>query len=401
MAPLILQTLRRWWLVVSVLLLAGCASAPPALAPSPAPLLHDALFGHPARPGDADSVFAVDAAMRAHVRQALPMHVRSADRPLALAESLERGRGLALSYDASTTRNASQAFAARAGNCLSLVVMTAALAREAGLEVSFQQAQGNVLVTRADDFILRSGHVNVVLGPRLPRQGAHNIAAQMDSGRLQIDFLPQDELQGLRMVPIGEERVLAMFANNRAVEALVAQRLTEAYAWVREAIRHDAAYWPAYNTLGVVYQRAGHLSAATASFERTLDHEPRNLAAIGNFALVLKAQGRLVEAAQWDARRLALEPFAPGHFLQQGLVALGRGDADAASQHFNREVREHGPSPDVWLGLARVHLLRGELPQAEKALGQAVDASASPVERVRYATKLDALRAAGMPLVRQ
>jgi len=401
MAPLILQTLRRWWLVVSVLLLAGCASAPPALAPSPAPLLHDALFGHPARPGDADSVFAIDDAMRAHLRAVLSQTTRYAERPVALAESLQASSGLKLAYDASRTRNAREAFAARAGNCLSLVVMTAALAREAGLDVGFQLARADEVITREDGLTLRSGHVNIVLSPRRRPSDWHLTSIQFEADRLLIDFLPQDELRGLRMVPIDEHRVLAMFMNNRAVEALLALETAQAYAWVREAVRHDAAYWPAYNTLGAVYQRAGHLPEATAAFSHTLHHDPGNLAAMGNLEQALRDQGRPVDAAVWAARRLALEPHAPGHFLRLGQEALARGDADDAGQHFNRELRLHGAAPDVWLGLARVHLLRGELPQAEKALGQAVDASASPVERVRYATKLDALRAAGMPLVRQ
>jgi transglutaminase-like putative cysteine protease len=45
-----------------------------------------------------------------------------------------------LEYDAAVTRNAAQAFEARTGNCLSLVIMTAALARELGLTVRYQSA---------------------------------------------------------------------------------------------------------------------------------------------------------------------------------------------------------------------------------------------------------------------
>ena len=392
-----LRRLAATLLTVAAALLAGCASTPTAPPPSPAPLLHDALFGHPARPAGADTVFAIDEPMRAHLREVLLHTTRYSERPFTLAESLQPRTGLKLVYDASRTRSASEAFAARAGNCLSLVVMTAALAREAGLEVGFQQARADEVITREDDFTLRSGHVNIVLSPRRPQRDWHLTSIQFEADRLLIDFLPQDELRGLRMVPIDEKRVLAMFMNNRAVESLLEQRPDEAYAWVREAVRQDAAFWPAYNTLGVVYQRAGHLVPATAAFERALDNDPKNLAAISNLEQALRDQGRLADAAVWTARRLALEPFAPGHFLRQGLAALVQGEADMASQHFRREMREHGPSPDLWLGLARAHLLRGERQQAEQALSRAAEVSGSPAEQARYAGKLDALRAVQMP----
>lgn len=282
MLHLLMKALRPWGPVVMAALLAGCAQGTFLLAPSPAPLLHDALFGHPDRPADADAVFTLDEAMRAHLRKVLPGQVRPADRPTALAESLLPGHGLALTYDASRTRNASQAFAERAGNCLSLVVMTAALAREAGLDVAFQQAQSSEVVDRVDNLILVSGHVNVVLGPHQSAPIVPGVSVANRTDRLQIDFAPPEDLRGLRMAPIDERRVLAMFMNNRAVEALLAQRPAEAYAWVRESVQRDATFWPAYNTLGVVYQRAGYLGEAKAAFERAVDNDPRNLAALGN-----------------------------------------------------------------------------------------------------------------------
>jgi hypothetical protein len=40
-----------------------------------------------------------------------------------------------IEYDSTVTRTAAQTYAARAGNCLSLVIMTAAFAEELGLRV--------------------------------------------------------------------------------------------------------------------------------------------------------------------------------------------------------------------------------------------------------------------------
>jgi tetratricopeptide (TPR) repeat protein len=371
------------------LLLSGCAAlAPP---PSPEPLLQDALFGQPPRPAAADQVLALSEPMQAHLRSLLQRGARSADLPAALADSLYGSGELRLDYDAGFTRNAAQAFEARAGNCLSLVLMTAALARELGLEVHFQSARLDELLSREADLTLRSGHVNLMLGAP-QRRSWDQFAVNFERERLQIDFLPPEELRGLRTEPIDLRRVLAMYMNNRAVETLLERRSAEAYAWAREAVRQDPGFWAAYNTLGVVYQRAGQLAPAAAAFNRVLAQDSRNVAAMGNLVQVLQAQGRADEATRWTARLEALQPWPPFHFLQLGQAAMDAGEFGKARGLFLRELRSSGPSHESYFWLARAHLALGEPASAQRALRRAMDTSTTPGQQARYGGKLDALR---------
>lgn len=371
--------------------LAGCAGLAP---PSPAPLLHDALFDHPPRPPEADAVLRLSPPMQAHLDRLRSQVSRSGDLPLALAESLYQPGGLRLDYDASITRNAAQAFEARSGNCLSLVVMTTALARALGLAVGFQNVHGDDLFRREGDLTLRTGHVNLVLGERVRAQHWRSTQADVTRRHLVIDFLPQETARGLPVEPIGEARVLAMFTNNRAVESLLAGSPALAYAWVREALRHDPGFAAAYNTLGVVYQRAGHQAQAAAAYLQVLALDDRQVAAMANLAQVHRAQGRDAEARALEQRLAALEPHAPFHFLQRGQAALAAGDLAQARAHFQRELRSQPGSHEAWFGLARVHAAAGDKALAELALRRALAASATAGEQARYAGKLDALKAA-------
>jgi transglutaminase-like putative cysteine protease len=70
---------------------------------------------------------------------------------------------LKLEYESAVTRNAAEAFDARAGNCLSLVIMTAALAKELGFPVRYQRVYVDDTWGRSGDFYF-SGHVNLSLG---------------------------------------------------------------------------------------------------------------------------------------------------------------------------------------------------------------------------------------------
>jgi tetratricopeptide (TPR) repeat protein len=236
-----------------------------------------------------------------------------------------------------------------------------------------------------------------MLGARQPRRDWNHFAFSFDADRLLIDFLPPEELRGLHTEPIDLRRVLAMYLNNRAVETLLERRITEAYAWAREAVRQDPGFWPAYNTLGVVYQRAGYLEPAAAAFDRVLARDDGNVAAMGNLVQVLRAQGRGDEAARWAARLQALEPWPPFHFLQLGQAAMAEGDVAKARGLFQRELRSSGPSHESYFWLARAHLALGDPASAQQALRRAMDASTTPGQQARYAGKLDALRALMQP----
>ena len=78
-------------------------------------------------------MFALSDEMRRYLRTELAGPIRAKGRQSGLIEALYGKGQLKLDYDSSMTRNAAQAFAARSGNCLSLVIMTAAFAKELGL----------------------------------------------------------------------------------------------------------------------------------------------------------------------------------------------------------------------------------------------------------------------------
>ena len=110
------------WLAVPfalALALGGCASigAPPA----PATLLHDEMFAPAAAGIDARRLFEMSDAMRSYADRELADSARAGtDRRRALIEAFTQPKGgLRLAYDAAVTRTASEAYAARAGNCLS------------------------------------------------------------------------------------------------------------------------------------------------------------------------------------------------------------------------------------------------------------------------------------------
>lgn len=367
--------------------LAGCAIAPPAPPPDPLPLA-DPRFAPSVEPDAGDTIFQLDEPMRRFLAQALARQPAARGRPSVLVDALGRDGELRLAYDGAHTRTASQAFAARAGNCLSLVLMTAAFAKAMGLQLQYNEVLNESQWARDGDLLFTSGHVNLTLGRPLR---AHQGGLDPDAW-LTIDFLPGEELQGQRRRPIGEAQVVAMFLNNRAAESLAEGRVDDAYAYARAAVRRAPAFHAAWNTLAVVYLRRGLPADAEPLLRRVLAASPDQPDALANLRGALRALGRDDEA-QAVAQRLArLEPFPPLHFLDLGVAALQRGDAAGARTLLAREIRR-GNCPSqchYWLAIALSRL--GEREAARRELQAALDSAANGRKRELYADTLATLR---------
>ncbi len=373
------------FLILAACLLAGCASAPPA--PPPPGLFADRLFGAPTERVDTRDVFAVSDAMRRYIATDMAHALATKGAQTGLIDALYHHSELKLEYDAAKTRNAAEAFDARAGNCLSLVIMTAAFAKELGLPVYYQSALLDETWSRDGTLLFASGHVNVTVGRRF-----FDVGTTRDLSPLTIDFLPPEDIRRLRTREISEQTVVAMYANNRAAEAMSRNLLDDAYAWAGAAVRADPTFLPAYNTLGVVYLRHGDAPQAAQVFARILARDPDNTRGLWNLA---EADARLGRSAEADALRrhlTAIEPYPPFHFFNLGLAAMQRNDYRAARDLFAREVDRAGYYHEFhfWLGIADYEL--GDVAAARKHLALAMENSTTRRQHDIYAAKLEWLR---------
>ncbi len=313
-------------------LLASCAVAPPAQLD--ARFFNDRLFAPPSERISAGDVFALSPEMRRYVSDEIAARARTKGRQQGLIDALYSKNELKLEYDTEMTRNAAQAFAARSGNCLSLVIMTAAFAKELDLPVEYQKVFVDDAWARAGDIYLSIGHVNLTLGKRRTDEGGFGYRVGVkppESDAMMIDFLPPDDLRRVRTRAIGEEVIVAMYMNNRAVEALARQQLDDAYWWAREAIVQAPAFLAPYNTLGAIYQRHGNLKESEQVLAHVLDREPTDIQAMSNLIVVLDSLGRVDESQRLSDEAETDGPRPAVRLLQS------RAGGDAGRRHQRRE----------------------------------------------------------------
>ena len=306
----------------------------------------------------------------------------------ALTEALYNRSKLQLEYDSTITRTAAQAFEARQGNCLSLVIMTGAFANALNLKVTYQQVATEEMWSRSGGMYFMSGHVNLLL----ERRYADSVGKFDRNDLYTIDFMPGENTE-LRAHAISQETVLAMYMNNRAAEAMVRGQLDDAYWRVRQAVRLDPQFLSAYNTLGVIYLRHGDAAHAEQVLHYALGGSPDNPRILANYAESLRVLGRTAEAQTVQARLAVVEPTPPFYWFVQGQKALHQGDYALARDMFLKEIARAPDYHEFHYALAVADFGLDRLDEARAELALAMDDAIKRTDHDLYAAKLDKLKA--------
>ena len=375
--------------VLVAALLAGCAAAPPAAPPDS--LLADRLFAPPREAVRTDDLFALSDAMRRYLAVDIADQIRLEGPQVGLVEALQKHAQLRLEYDAARTKNAAATFASRTGNCLSLVIMTAAFAKELGVPVAYQAAYLEETWSRTGNLLIASGHVNITLGAA-PARRQDDARPQPDDDRLPAaretcaacarasigedddrrDVRQQPRRRGARRWP--PRRRLCLGRRERAPRSGVRRRLQHA----RRRSTFATATSPS---------RARRSSASSPATPRTRARSPTSpRRTLGRGA---PATRRLTRT-----RLAALEPYPPFHFFELGMAAVRRDDWRAARELFAREVARADANHEFhfWLGVADWRL--GEESAALRHLTLAMDNSLTRDQHDLYAAKLAWLQGA-------
>lgn len=388
------NTTRHLWQVASsclmlttVIALSACSTAP-VISAQPQ-LFHDELFAAPASLVNPDRIFQVDTAIRQFIANEITTQLKTNSHQRALFNALYNKAQLRLEYDSSMTRNAAEAFAARSGNCLSLVIMTAAIAKEMGVQVQYQKVMSKDEWSRSGNLYFASGHVNIVIGQKRFDQKNH-----LDQNyQMTIDFLPPEDTAGQRTTELEENTIVAMYFNNRAAESMVRNDYQQAYWFSKAAIQADTQFAPAYNTLGVIYMHQQQHALAQAALSTAMQLEPQSTVTMSNMVQTLTALGRAEDAQKLHQKLLDQQPYPPFHFFHQGLAAMNQKDYNKAKSLFQRELKR---APDYhefhfWLGVAHYRL--GEFVAAQLELDLAKQNSTNQKDYALYAAKLNTLNA--------
>ncbi len=332
------------WLFAGVLALSTTAPAPVLLTDLQVP-----------RP---EQVMAVSPELRTQLRRQV---IRAGDSPALrlqrLVDFLFQDSGLGMQYAADASLTVEQAYRAREANCLTFTLMTVALAREIGLRAYGQEIEGALAWRENGNLVYRTNHVNAGI--------------RIGAGRFTVDVARDSVLARHPPTSISDQRLLALYYNNRAAELLAGPSPEVAAPFMAASLRLDPGYANSWNNAGVLHLYAGDRHAAERDYLKALALDSNNASALFNLALFYAEDDDQVRRASFNRRLERVRLKDPYYQLLQAMDAEKQGDYALAVKRYKRAIRLHGSEPRFHRGLARAYLQLGDERRAHRALNRA------------------------------
>ncbi|UAA38451.1 tetratricopeptide repeat protein [Paraneptunicella aestuarii] len=281
---------------------------------------------------------------------------------------------------------AADTFDNKVANCLSMSIMTYALAKEADLNVDFQEVQIPEYWTRRDGYSFLNGHINVRLTPKVGKDQYYFSA----TGKI-VDFYPLARKQHFPQNDAKVNRIIAMFYNNKGADALIQKDFTQAYAYFRSAILSDLSFQSSWTNLGTLYRMTEHYDWAEKTFLHAIKLDENDLTVWENLALLHKRLNRFDKADKIMARIEEKRKANPYYHYILGEEMLDKEEWEQAITHYKRAIRIDNSKHMFYFGLAKSYYGLGDKERSLYYMKKAARNADYIDERERYQGKMDLL----------
>ena len=378
-----------FWVILFVTLgLTACQSAPPIKQVS-GPILQDDAFPRASdiRIESEKDIFRLDKEARAYVQKTVGRIKDPIERTETLARNIFERLDFDLLYrgDANTTAN--ETFHNKTANCLSLSIMTYAMATEAGLGARFQDVKVPEYWTRREGVSLLNGHINLQI---VARERSSNSFYVYNKG-YQIDFNPQTAKEHFIKTELSKNQVIAMFYNNKGADALLNNDRDRAYAYFAAALKVEPNFDSALVNLGFLYRVSKLYELSENVYLHALSSSPDNLTAWENLAYLYAHSGKPEQSAAILARVESKRLRNPYYHLDLGRRDFDLGKLQQALTHFNRALAIDGSRHEIFYALAKTYYALGEVVETERYLKKAKRKTKNLQEKELYQGELDLL----------
>ena len=274
-----------------------------------------------------------------------------------------------------TTKTASEAMASKTGDCVSLAILTSALARLAGVRYLHRKVIRAPIYTRSNDIIITAQHIRTVLFKS--KENLSDNAIEPWTKYIYIDYYRADT--DIPAEPITWAHFDSLFYSNLSATYLTENKLIEAYAYSRKALELAPDNPENINQHAVILKRLGYAQKALALYEYGFNYFPDSINLLSNYKVLLERQGNEAMIAKVDAKLLNIKDSNPYQWLQLGYDAYDQEEYSRALQLFKRAEDKARYLDYVYLALAKASYSLGKRNDAklylEKALAAPVKAN--------------------------
>ncbi len=310
-------------------------------------------------------------------------HPRYADQTSAYRLYSYMQNVLAVFQFSGSTTTASEVMRSGSANCVSLALLTKALADVAGIDVRFRATYREPVIDIRGDLLLQATHVRSYLDSAVTDNSIQFRQLYIDYFRgplsYQGDFL-------------SDARFKAMVYNNLAAEALLRGELNQAYALVQSSLQQDDQFIPAINLMAVLLRRQQQPELAQQWYQYGLAVAPQQLALLHNYQVLAAQLGNQPLVRQLEQQLAQADSDDPFELYIQAVQAEQAG-RDALAISFYQRLQKKVPYLlQANQALVRHYLKHHQYQAARQLLEEALEYSYEPEKRSLLQHKLAVLR---------
>lgn len=333
-------------------------------------------------------IFALDDTAKTFVRDSISGIRSDDDKAKSLMRRIFARSNLDLIYESSANTNATDTFNNASANCLSLSIMTYAMAQEAGFAPQFQIVDIPEYWTRRSGYTLISGHVNlsITFKGEIARQRLYNNA-------LLVDFDPQTRVKKFYTKGTNKQTIVGMFYNNKGADALLNGNSDKAYAYFKAAILSSSSHAGTWVNLGFLYRKMELYELAHKAYTQAITIDSDYSTAWENLAFLYDRTGNAKAAADIRSRLESKRMNNPFYHQMLAEISNDEGRFESSVDHYEKAIRLDDSQHQFYFGLASVYFKKGDFQKSQRYLKIAKKRAGKSKIVNAYVDKLDALAA--------
>lgn len=271
----------------------------------------------------------------------------------------------------SDTLIATDSLAKDLGNCLSLAILTKSLTNLTNVDISYQLVETPPVYQKENGLLLSSQHVRTVLYS--PTDTPTDGFGHYFRSKTYIDYFPSAGTRFLRKVE--ENEFYSMFYRNKAVEAMIVDKLNLAFVYLKKSLLLKQDDVQAINIMAVLHEKINRYDYAEKLYIYGLKYGNEKFELLNNYHSLLEKLDRHDEANVIASRLKRYDDPNPFKWVALADQAYHAKNYYAAISYYKKAAKLADYLHQPYAGIAKSYYQVGNIQMAQKAIVKALENS--------------------------
>ena len=284
------------------------------------------------------------------------------------------------------TSDAESTLANSTGNCMSLAVLTTALARTADIDIKYQLVNRVPIFQEYGSVVFNAQHIRSIIYEPKPEL---NSGVMVWRSKAIIDYYPSNNtfVNGF----VSDSEFIAMYYRNLAAEALAKDENNRAFWLLKRSLELEPESAEAINSLAVIHRRIGEYSKAEELYKYGIKNAFNKIVLLKNYRVLLLTQNRNEDANRVAKELENLEDLNPFNWLLAANEAFDEQDYSVAIKLYKKSIDLAPYLHQGHFGIAKSEYQQGNLRASRLALEEALEQAFDRGSKSIYEAKLAVL----------